>query len=49
VVGLPETKNQQGRNLTKHAGSVHAHLNEEEKNRKSSYEEGGDKQKKKDL
>jgi len=35
-------------NLTKHAGSIHAYAKKEEKNRKSSYEEGGNKQKKQD-
>jgi len=36
-------------NLTKHAGSMHAYVKKEEKNRKSNYQEGGNKQKKQDL
>jgi len=34
--------------LTKHAGSVHAYVKKEGKNRKSNYEKGGDKQKMQD-
>jgi len=43
-VGLAETKANREENLTKHAGSVRAYVKKEDKNRKSNYEEGGDKQ-----
>jgi len=47
-VGLPESKNQQEKNLTKHVGFVYAYV-KKAKNRKTNDEKGGDKQKKQDV